>query len=86
MRNLRRITCSIVKPAIDKNIPRRDDALICCDIMISEPTTRATMAKSHGILHAVVRLDLFLAPSILQITLHNTIDHMIQVSLTRDYL
>lgn len=51
--------------------------LISCDIVISELTT---ITKFHGILHSVVHLGLFLAPNILQITLHNTIGHMIQVS------
>jgi hypothetical protein len=78
MRNLHEVTRSISKPTIEKENRRVIiTPLFGYDIMISE---LATITKSHRISRAVVHLGLFLAPTILQITLHNTIGHMIQVS------
>jgi hypothetical protein len=47
------------------------------NIMISELTTTTI---SYTISPAVVHLGIFLAPSTLEITLHSTIGHIIQVS------
>lgn len=75
LRDLQEVTRSIGKPTAEKESRGVIiKPLIGYDIIVSEPTATT---RIHGISHAVVDLGLFLAPSILQITLHGTVGHII---------